>query len=139
VSLTHYLLDTNAVSATRRPKTEPQMTRFLAAVRPNDLFLSVLTLGELRKGLILKEKRSRDGVAALSTWIDEVQRSYSDRTIAVDTEIAAVWGKLSADRSRAVIDTLLAATAIVHGLTLVTRNVGDFEGLPMQLHNPWQT
>lgn len=115
------------------------MTTFLATVRSNDLFLSVLTLGELRKGLILKEKRSRDGVAALSAWIDEVQRSYSNRTIAVDAEIATVWGKLSADRSRAVIDTLLAATAIVHGLRLVTRNVGDFEGLPVQLHNPWQT
>ena len=73
----------------------------------------------------------------LSEWIDGVEYQYADRVLDVSREIARLWGELSATRSRSVIDTLLASTAIYHGMTLVTRNVRDVEDLPVVLQNPW--
>jgi predicted nucleic acid-binding protein len=73
-----------------------------------------------------------------AAWIDSVEAAYGQRLLQVDKATATLWGQLSADRTRAVIDTLLAATAITHNLTLVTRNTRDVAGLPVKLLNPWQ-
>ena len=97
-----------------------------------------MTLGELRKGVILKAKTDPSGAAALALWIDELVHEFSERILPVDVRVSRIWGELSAERSRAVIDTLLAATALANGLILVTRNTRDFRGIDrLSLLNPW--
>ena len=76
---------------------------------------------------------------SLSLWIDDLEIDYSDRILPIDLAITRLWGVMAASRSRSVIDTLLAATAIHHGMTLVTRNTKDIEDTPVVLHNPWLT
>ncbi len=132
-----FLFDTNAVSALRHAHKQPAVAAYLDSLDPEMVVISVMTLGEVRKGLVSKRRRSPDGVLSLSRWIDELERTYANRIIEIDVEIAKVWGDISSDRTRPVVDTLLAATAIVHNLTLVTRNTSDFEGLPVKLFNPW--
>jgi toxin FitB len=133
-----YLLDTNVVSETRKKHPDTAVTAFLAAADPAGLFLSVLTLGELRKGV--EARRKTDPVAAdqLSEWLDTIETEFADRLLCVDAATARLWGELSASRSLPVIDTLIAATAIQHGITLVTRNTGDFESTGALLVDPWQ-
>jgi predicted nucleic acid-binding protein len=138
VSPRQYLLDTDVLSATRRLEKNPEVAKFLRPLDPSAICISVLTLGEVRKGLVAKRRKSPDGVLALSHWIDRLDEAYTDRTLRIDAEIAKMWGELASDRSRPVVDTLLAATAVVHNLTLVTRNTVDFEDLPVKLFNPWQ-
>ena len=77
------------------------------------------------------------GANSLSLWVDRLETDFADRVLDVNQQIARLWGELSADRSRPAVDTLLAATAIHHGLTLVTRNVRDVQDTPVVLHNPW--
>jgi toxin FitB len=133
-----YLLDTNVVSETRKKRPDTGVTAFLAAADSAGLFLSVLTLGELRKGV--EARRKTDPVAAdqLSGWVDTIETEFADRLLCVDAPTATLWGELSAGRSLPVIDTLIAATAIRHGITLVTRNMGDFESTGALLVDPWQ-
>lgn len=134
-----YLLDTNFVSETRKSRPDPGVLAFLNRNDPNSAFISVLTLGELRKGVAAKKLRDADPKAAsrLAAWVDGLELSFADRLLGIDTEIAKLWGEWSADRPRPVVDTLLAATAIVHDLTLVTRNLRDVHGIPVKLHSPW--
>lgn len=106
---------------------------------PEKLFLSVLTLGEISKGARLLSRRDPVAGAALQYWLDGLKLFYADRLIPIDQEIAEVWAKLSAVRPVPVVDSLLAATGSVHGLTLATRNVRDFEALGVTIVNPWQT
>jgi toxin FitB len=136
---TGYLLDTNFVSETRKPRPDPGVLAFLNRNDPNSAFISVLTLGELRKGIAAKKLRDADpkAVARLAAWVDGIELSFADRLLGIDTEIAKLWGEWSADRPRPVVDTLLAATAVLHELTLVTRNVRDVRGLPVKLLDPW--
>jgi predicted nucleic acid-binding protein len=132
-----YLLDTNVVSVLRQPEKEPEVANFLLPLNPSHVFLSVMTLGELRKGVFNKRRGAPDGVASLHRWVEQIGAQYSERVIPVDAVVAKLWGEFSAGRSRPVVDTLLAATAVVHRLTLVTRNVLDFQGLPVAVFNPW--
>jgi predicted nucleic acid-binding protein len=133
-----YLLDTNVVSETRKKRPDRGVTAFLAAADSATLFLSVLTIGELRKGV--EARRGTDPIAAdrLSTWVDTIETEFADRLLGVDAATARLWGELSAGRSLPVIDTLIAATAIRHGVTLVTRNTGDFDTTGVTLLDPWQ-
>jgi predicted nucleic acid-binding protein len=133
-----FLLDTNVISETRRTRPDSGVTAFLAAADPAGLFLSVLTLGELRKGV--EARRRTDPVAAdqLGAWVDTIETTFADRVLPIDVATARLWGELSAARSRPVIDTLIAATAIRHGVTLVTRNADDFESTGVPLVDPWQ-
>lgn len=135
---TGYLLDTNVVSETRKKRPNSGVTTFLAAADSAELFLSVLTLGELRKGV--EARRKTDPVAAdqLSGWVDTIETEFADRLLCVDAATARLWGGLSASRSLPVIDTLMAATAMRHDITLVTRNTGDFESTGARLVDPWQ-
>jgi len=132
-----YLLDTNILSETRRTRAEPRVLSFLSAADPAQLFVSVLTIGELRKGIEVRHRSDAKMAAKLSTWAEALEASFADRVLAVDTATAKLWGVLSADRPRPVIDTLLAATAIVHDLTLVTRNAADVAGTGVSVLNPW--
>jgi len=133
-----YLLDTSLISETRKLRADPGVMAFLSAADSAGLFLSVLTLGELRKGV--ETKRQSDSVAAtgLGAWVDDIETTFADRVLPVDEAAARLWGELSARRSLPVIDTLIAATAITRGLTLATRNTRDFTATGVMLVDPWQ-
>ena len=134
-----YLFDTNLVSETRKPKPDPGALAFLQATEPNSAFISVLTLGELRKGVAALKLRDPDPNAAsrLAAWIEGIEVSYTDRILGIDLATARLWGEWSAERPRPVVDTLLAATAVVNNLTLVTRNIRDVRDTPVKLLDPW--
>ena len=110
---------------------------FLARADSAALFLSVLSLGELRKGV--EAKRRADPIAAreLGAWVDGIETTFADRVLDIDAGVARLWGELSAARSLPVIDTLIAATAIRRGLTLVTRNTRDVVATGVNTLNPW--
>lgn len=133
-----YLLDTNVLSETRKKQPDERVTRFLSTVEPSALYISVLTLGELRKGVALKRQSDPEMAERLGSWVDGLQYSFAERILGIDAVVASLWGKLSGERSRPVIDTLLAATAIVHELVLVTRNTKDVEVPEVKTLNPWE-
>ena len=131
------LLDTHVISESTKLRPDPLVTAYLKERRPEHTFLSALTLGELRKGAALRARRDRLAADAIGLWIDEIAKGYGDRVLAINNEIARLWGELNAQRTRPFVDALLAATAIHHGLTLVTRNTKDVQDTPAVLHNPW--
>jgi len=133
-----YLLDTNILSETRKKQASDRVMSFLSAAEPSALFISVLSLGELRKGVALKIRSDADAAKRLGAWVDGLEYSFGERILGVDAAIARQWGELSAQRSRPVVDTLLAATALVHKLTLVTRNISDVHDLGVKVLDPWR-
>jgi predicted nucleic acid-binding protein len=137
-----FLLDTNCVSELVRAKPEPNVLEWMEAADETLLHLSVLTLGEIRKGIaLLPQSRRR---THLETWLElELQARFAGRILSVDASIADRWGLLAAEakregRSLSAIDGLLAATAIHHNLTIVTRNVIDFANAQVPIMNPWE-
>ena len=133
-----YLLDTNVVSETRRTRPAPNVTAFLEAVDSAGLFVSVLTLGELRKGVAARRQTDPISAEQLGVWVDGIETTFADRVLPVDAAVARIWGELSAGRNLPVIDTLIAATAIAGGLTLVTRNTRDVAATGVPLIDPSQ-
>ena len=132
-----FLLDTNVISESRRNRPEPNVTAFLRSLRGKLVFLSVLTLGELRKGVAGKRMSDPGRADRLSEWIDSIEALFAGRLLSVDAAVARVWGELSARRSLPVIDTLIAATALAHNLSLVTRNTRDVKATGVSLIDPW--
>jgi predicted nucleic acid-binding protein len=137
-----FLLDTNCVSEVVRAKPEPSVLEWMEAADETVLYLSVLTLGEIRKGIaLLPQSRRR---THLETWLElELQARFAGRILSVDASIADRWGLLAAEakregRSLSAVDGLLAATAIHHNLTIVTRNVIDFANAQVPIMNPWE-
>lgn len=133
-----YLLDTNILSETRRKQPDQRVVAFLSAAEPSTLYISVLTLGELRKGVALKKRTDPDTAKRLAHWVDGLEYSFADRILGINAATATIWGELSAQRPRPVIDTLLAATAIAYDLILVTRNTADVQDTKVSLLNPWK-
>ena len=133
-----FLLDTNVVSELRRgDAAHAGVVEWFDRQPVNDLFLSVITVGEIRQGIAqLRPKRAADAVA-LDRWLDALMEFYEDRLIFIDGEVADEWGRLQARKPGHAIDRLLAATARVHKLTVVTRNARDFSGLPVKVLNPF--
>jgi predicted nucleic acid-binding protein len=133
-----FLLDTNVVSELRKKeRCAPKVSTWAAAVPRNQDYLSVLVVGELMRGANLKRRTDPLMADALTKWIARLTHLYSDRILPVTLEVAQEWGRLSALRPIPPEDGLLAATALVHRLTLVTRNVKNVEGLGVSLLNPW--
>lgn len=133
-----YLIDTNVMSELRKRQANANLVAWMQARPRESLYLSVLSLGEIRKGI--------EGVAdaafrqTLTDWLEvDLPKYFLGRLLGVDAQIADRWGRLqaSAGRTLPVVDAMLAATALQHDLTLVTRNVKDFEGLGVPLVNPW--
>jgi hypothetical protein len=133
-----YLLDTNILSETRKRHADQRLLAFIAETEPSTLYLSVLTLGELRKGVALKQRSDPLAAESIAAWVDGLEFSFADRILGIDAATARLWGELSAQRPRPVVDTLLAATAVVHGLTLVTRNTSDVHDIEVQLLKPFE-
>jgi predicted nucleic acid-binding protein len=135
--LQRYLLDTNVISATRDSRQDPVVSAFLAPLRVEQLFISVITVGELYKGYFGKDRRYPGGAPALGRWIAGVEQRFADRILPVDLAVAKIWGDFCSGRSRAEDDMLIAATALLHDLTVVTRDEFDFADLPVRVLNPW--
>lgn len=132
-----FLLDTNVISELRRKRPDATVVSWLKRAEPAALSISVLTLGEIAKGAARCAERDRSQAEMLYRWLALVRTNYADRTIAIDGDVSETWGRLAAKRPMPVIDGLLAATALVRGLTLVTRNVRDFADAGISVFNPW--
>jgi toxin FitB len=137
-----YLLDRNCISEVVRVNPEPRVLSWLEAAEETLLYLSVLTLGEIRKGVAALTQGKRR--TALETWLEiELQARFSGRILSIDTAVADRWGVLAAAAKAkgtplSTIDGLLAATALHHDLTIVSRNVGDFAHTQVPVLNPWK-
>ncbi|MDZ7863309.1 type II toxin-antitoxin system VapC family toxin [Acidovorax sp.] len=133
-----YLIDTNVLSELRRKAPDPGVVDWFTKRPPSTLFLSVLTLGEIRKGIEGASDAQRRQV--LTDWLEtDLPLFFTGRILSVDASVSDRWGRLvgAAGRPLPAIDSLLAATAMAHDLVLVTRNTKDFAGLSVQLFNPW--
>jgi predicted nucleic acid-binding protein len=130
-----YLVDTNVLSEARRGS--PKARAWLRSVDPAAAFLSVVTLGEIMRGVALKARTDAKTAAALTAWLRQLQQDHGARILPVTDQIALAWGRLAAERPRGMADALIAATAAVHGKIVVTRNVADFDGAGVPVINPW--
>lgn len=134
-----FLLDTNILSELRKGvRCDPNVSNWAAKESTQAHYISVLSFGEIRKGIELLRKKSPEKCAPLEDWLQKLHSDYADCTIAITAEISGRWGELSSMRSLPVIDSLIAATALEFGLTLVTRNTKDFDGLGISIVNPFQ-
>jgi toxin FitB len=133
-----YLLDTNVISELRKgERADANVTAWFADVAEEEIFLSVLTIGEIRRGVESVRRRDPDSAAALDRWLTLVSETHSDRVVPVDRTITEEWGRMNVPDPLPVVDGLLAATARVLGLTLVTRNIADVESTGIELVDPF--
>ena len=134
-----YLLDTNVVSEVRRLRPDPAVGAWVRGTDDSQLYLSVLVVGEVRAGV--ERLRSRDPAqsASLEEWLETLIEGFGDRVLDVTSVIAETWGRLRANASLPVVDSLLAATALVHGLVLVTRDTSTAERTGVPFLDPWQS
>ncbi|MER5620328.1 type II toxin-antitoxin system VapC family toxin [Streptosporangium sp. NPDC002544] len=132
-----YLLDTNVVSEARKRNGSPQVKDWIAAAHGPTLYISSLTVGEIRCGVELRRRRDPDQATVLERWLHGLQRQFDDRIVPVTVEAAEEWGRLNAIRPLPTTDGLIAATARVNGWTLVSRNTKDFAGTGVSVVNPF--
>lgn len=135
-----YLVDTNVISEVRKgARADAGVRAFFRDVDPDALYLSVQTLGEIRRGLENVRRRGDALQAArLEAWLNAVMSEYGDRILAFDLDCAQVWGRLLSPRAEHLVDRQIAAIALIHDMTVVTRNVADFAGIGVSLLNPFQ-
>ena len=133
-----WLLDTNVVSELRRgSRVNAGLAAWFDGQNPRDLYLSVVTIGEIRQGIEDLRRRNTKHAAELDQWLAGIGQFYEDRLLYVDGDVSESWGRLQAGRRAPVVDALIAATARVHDLTVVTRNTRDFAKLDVRLLNPF--
>ena len=132
-----FLIDTDVLSALRRGERHPGAARWLTAQRTPDLYLSVVTIGEIERGIEQQQRRDPTFAGELAAWLDRVLGWYGDHILPVDLATAQRWGRLSAALGHESADLLIAATALEHGLTVVTRNVRHFEPAAVPVLNPF--
>ncbi len=133
------LLDTNVLSELRKGAgANLNLRRWFDRVAAEEIYLSVLVIGELRRGIEAVRRRDTRQAAGLERWLRRVASDYAERILPVDERVADRWGRLMAKRPGSVIDTLMAATAMVHGLVLVTRNVKDVAWTGVSFLDPFE-
>ena len=131
-----YLVDTNVISDARRKI--PQALSWLQSIPPDEVFLSVVTLGEIARGIAQKQRTDPRAAQVFERWLARLRTTHKARILPITDVIAIEWGRLAAERPRGDADGLIAATAIVHSLTVVTRNVRDFADTGVPCINPWE-
>ena len=135
----NYLIDTNIISEVRRgERCDRHVAAWFAAINDDDIYLSVLVLGEIRKGIERARRTDAAQARALEKWLSTIKESYGERILPIDQMVADEWGSMSAIRPLPSVDALLAATAKIHGMTLATRNVADVTGLGADVMNPFE-
>lgn len=132
-----YILDTNVISAVRRPDRAPRVDAWLRGKAEQDLFLSVVTLGEIERGIRQQDARDPAFARDLRAWLDRTMLLFSDRLLAFGAEDARIWGRLSSEIGNTGADLMIAATALHHGATVVTGNVSDFSPTGVAIENPF--
>lgn len=136
--MTGSLVDTNVLSELRKgARADPGVIRWFNTQPDGALYLSVLTIGEIRRGVLLVQPHDPKRAHALDRWLRQTVETWASRILDVDRRTAEIWAELMAPSPRPVVDSLLGATALRHDLTLVTRNVTDLEGSGVRLHNPF--
>ncbi|MEX3765152.1 type II toxin-antitoxin system VapC family toxin [Paraburkholderia phenoliruptrix] len=137
-----YLVDTNVISEVRkRERADKGVMAFFrkAAQEDADLYLSVVTVGELRRGVeIIRHRGDKAQATRLENWLDGVLREFASNILAVDEEVGQLWGRLRVPHAEHSLDKLIAATALIHDLIVVTRNVIDFAGTGARVVNPFK-
>jgi predicted nucleic acid-binding protein len=135
-----FLLDTNVVSELRKPNRDQRVSSWFEQVESSDIYLSVLVAGEVRQGIErLRRRGDNEQADVFERWLMALKDNYADRVLAISTAVAERWGRLNAVKPLPVIDGLLAATAIEHDLTLVTRDSVTLEASGARLLNPWRS
>ncbi|MGF9567535.1 type II toxin-antitoxin system VapC family toxin [Neorhizobium sp. JUb45] len=138
----NYLLDTNVVSELRKVgdgKADPNVTAWISAQDARDLYISAITILELERGILGIQRRDVTQGSRLRAWMDSrVRPEFSERILPIDDAIATRCAHLHVPDRRNEADAIIAATALVHGLAVVTRNIQDFQGTGVVLVNPWQ-
>lgn len=132
-----YLLDTNVISAIRRPDRAPQVAAWLRSVDEQQLFLSVITIGEIARGIALQQARDPAFARDLQDWLDRTTMLFADRLLPFAAEDARIWGQLSARIGHTGADLMIAASALRHDATVVTGNVSDFIPAGVKVVNPF--
>ena len=130
-----YLIDTCVLSEARR--RSKQAVTWLSAVDPALVFVSIMTVGEIMQGVALRQRADPVGALPLTQWLEELRTLYADRILPIGDAVAMTWGRLMARRTLPVVDGLIAATALVHGKVLVTRNGAHFDATGVEVVNPW--
>jgi len=130
-----YLVDTNVLSEARRGSEEAQT--WLRSIDPATVYLSVVTLGEIMKGIALKRRSDPPLAASLSLWLERLRHEHAARILPITDRVALEWGRLVAERPRGMADGLIAATAAIHDKIVVTRNAADFADTGLAIVNPW--
>ena len=137
-----YLVDTNVISEARKSaRADPGVTAFFARVAAagEPVYLSVVTVGELRRGVeLIRHRGDAPQADALDAWLRVVVEAFSDHILPFEVDAAQVWGRLRVPHPQNALDKQIAAIALVHDLTLVTRNTPDFEGTGLRLMNPFR-
>lgn len=134
-----YLIDTNILSETRKRQPSPGVAGWITATPPGRMYISVLTMGELEQGIArIRGRGDWKQAASLEQWLAAVETAFADRILPLALPAAKIWGRQSPARPLPVVDALIAATAQVHGLTVVTRNVKDYEHAGLQVLNPFE-
>jgi predicted nucleic acid-binding protein len=131
-----FLIDTDVLSALRRRERHPEVVEWLSVQRNSDLHLSVVTIGEVERGIVQQQGRDPLFAQQLAAWLDGILALYGDRVLPVGLATARRWGRLTAEVGHSSADLLIAATALEHGLTVVTCNVRHFEPTGVPMLNP---
>lgn len=135
-----YLLDTNVISELGKgERADANVRAWFEALDDEEIYLSVLTIGEIRRGVESVRRRDPDSAAALDSWLTRLDEAHGDRILGVDRTVAEEWGRMNVPNPLPVVDGLLAATARVGGLTFVTRNVADVKSSGAELLDPFSS
>jgi hypothetical protein len=132
-----YLLDTDILSAIRRKQSDPNLEKWLHSIQSADVYLSVVTLGEVERGISQQRRNNPEFAEDLERWLDTILLKYEQRILPLSVSIARRWGKLSGELGHTSADLMIAATALEHNLTVATRNTRHFEPTQVSLINPY--
>jgi len=134
-----FLVDTDVLSALGKRRRHPNVEAWIARQRTSDLFVSVITIGEIERGITLRRGRDSNFAVALARWLDQTLNLYGNRVLPFDLASARRWGQLSAALGHSGADLQIAATALEHGLTVVTGNVSDFAPTGVSVIDPFSS